>query len=100
VVCSKASEHDADHGDANEGSNGGGVALEVARQASVATDPSECPLDDPAFWQNLKSGSLQSLDGLQSPNAGAPYGQCHLASGVAAISKNEFNEWEEASCST
>ena len=74
MVCSKAPEHDADHGETDKGSNGGGIALEVARQAPVAADPRERPLDDPAFWQNLKSGSIRSLDDLQSPNAGAPYG--------------------------
>jgi hypothetical protein len=36
MVCSKAPEHNADHGETDEGSNGGGIALEVARQASVA----------------------------------------------------------------
>ena len=94
MVCSKAPEHDADHGETDEGSNGGGIALEVARQSSVAADPCERPLDDPAFWQNLKSGSIRSLDDLQSPNAGAPYGQCHFGSGISAISKNAFDERE------
>jgi hypothetical protein len=56
MVCSKA-RHNADHGETDEGSNGGGIALEVARQASVAADPCERPLDDPAFWQNLKSAN-------------------------------------------
>jgi hypothetical protein len=57
MVGSKAPEHNADHGETDEGSNGGGIALEVARQASVAADPCERPLDDPAFWQNLKSAN-------------------------------------------
>ena len=97
MVCSTAPEHDADHGEANERRNGGGVA-QVARQALVATDLGERPLDDPTFWQNFKSGSFRSLNDLQSPNAGAPYGQCHLTSGVAAISENAFDEREQASC--
>ena len=98
MVCSEAPEHDADHGETNEGSNSGGVALKVACQASVATDPSERPFDYPAFWQNLKSGSVRSLDDLHSPSAGAPYGHCHLASGIPAISKNAFDEREQFSC--
>jgi len=64
MVCSEAPKHDADHGETDEGSNGGGIALEVARQASVAADPCERPLDDLAFWQNLESGSIRPLDDL------------------------------------
>jgi len=98
VVCGKPPEHDADHGEADERNDGGRIAFEVARQAAVATDPCERPLDYPAFWQNLKSSSVRSLDDLQSPSPGAPYGQCHLASGISAISKNAFDEREQSSC--
>jgi hypothetical protein len=82
MVCSKAPEHDADHGETDEASNGGGIALEVARQASVAADPRERPFDDPAFWQNLESVSIRPLDNLQSPNAGGISGftRTHSAS--------------------
>jgi hypothetical protein len=31
------------------------------------------------------------LQGQTFPNAGAPFGQCHLASGVSAISKNALD---------
>ena len=95
MVCGKAPEHNADHGETGEGSNGAGIALEVARQASVAADPCERPLDDPAFWQNLKSGSIRSLDDLQSPNAGAPCGPpggsiSPLYAGVAESPSGKF----------
>ena len=97
MACGKPPEHDADHGEADERSDGGGIAFEVARQTAVAADPCERPLDDPAFWQNLKSGNVRSLDDLQSPSTGSPYGQCHLASGISAISKNVFDEREQSS---
>ncbi len=97
MACGKPPEHDADHGEADERSDGGGVAFEVARQTAVAADPCERPLDDPAFWQNLKSGNVRSLDDLQAPSTGAPNGQCHLASGISAISKNVFDEREQSS---
>ena len=38
-ICSKSPEHDADHGEADECSNGRCVAFEVASQATVTTDP-------------------------------------------------------------
>ena len=97
MVCSKAPEHNADHGETDEGSNGCGIALEVASQAAVAADPCERPLDDPSFWQDLKSGSIRSLDDLQSPNAGAPYGQCHFGSSKSTVSRNTFDEREQSS---
>ena len=90
-------EHDADHGETNEGSHGCGVAFEVAGQASIATDPGERPLDNPPFGQNLKSGSVRSLDDLQSPSTGAPHRHRHFASGISAISKNAFDEREQSS---
>ena len=38
-ICSKSPEHDTDHGEAEECSNGRCVAFEVASQATVTTDP-------------------------------------------------------------
>ena len=50
MVCSdQATQHDADHGEAEEGSDGSGVALEIAGQAAVAADPGKGALDDPAL---------------------------------------------------
>jgi hypothetical protein len=37
-ICSKSPEHDADHGEADECSNGRCVAFEVASQATVTTN--------------------------------------------------------------
>ena len=48
-ICSKSPEHDADHGEADECSNGRCVAFEVASQATVTTDPRERSFDDPPF---------------------------------------------------
>ena len=42
-------EHDTDHGEAEECSNGRCVAFEVASQATVTTDPRERTFDDPPF---------------------------------------------------
>jgi len=46
----------ADHGEAHEGDDSWGVALEVARQAAVAADPCERAFDDPAFGRPRSDG--------------------------------------------
>jgi hypothetical protein len=65
-------EHDADHGEADEGGDGSGVALEVARQAAKAADPGEGSFDDPALGQDFESdGGGRAFDDLESgPRAG------------------------------
>ena len=40
-IFSKPPEHDADHGEADECNNCGGIAFEVAHQTAVATNPCE-----------------------------------------------------------
>jgi len=67
VACGKPPEHDADNGEADERSDGGGIAFEVARQTAVAADPCERPLDDPAFGQNLKSGISRTFTERSRP---------------------------------
>ena len=93
-ICSKSPEHDADHGEADECSNGRCVAFEVASQATVTTDPRERSFDDPPFRQHLKSSSVRSLDDLQAPGTSAPHRHRHLASRVSAVGKNAFDERE------
>ena len=51
----QAAQHDADHGEAEEGGDGSGVTLEVSGQATVAADPGEGALDDPALGQDDES---------------------------------------------
>ena len=56
-VCGYPPEHDADHGETNECSDGCSVAFEVSSQTTVATDPREGSFDDPTFWQHLAAGN-------------------------------------------
>ena len=97
MACGKPPEHDADHGEADERSDGGGISFEVARQTTVAADPCERPLDDPAFWQNLKSGNARSPDDLQAPAPVRQTVHASVPSGISAISKNVFDEREQSS---
>ena len=67
VWSGQATQHDADHGEAEEGGDGSGVALEVAGQAAVAADPGEGALDDPALGQDDEAMCIAALDDLQGP---------------------------------
>ncbi len=92
----QASEHDADHGEADEGGDGAGVALEVAGEAAVAADPGERALDDPALGQDDEAMQLVALDDLQRPGAGLGDGGGGLGSLIAGIGEDALDEGEEA----
>jgi len=92
----QASEHETDHGETYEGGDGASVALEIARQAPVSTDPRERALDDPAFGQNDEAMQLVALDDLQRPGAGFCDGCGQHRSLVAGIGEDARDEGEEA----
>jgi hypothetical protein len=96
-ICGKSPEHDADHGEADECSNGRCVAFKVASQTTVTTNPRERAFDDPPFRQHLKSSSVRSLDDVQIPGTSAPHRHRHLASRVCAVSKNasQMSEFQD-----
>ncbi len=56
----QAAQHDADHGEAEEG-DGSRVTLEVAGQAAVATDSGKGALDDPALGQDDEAMGMLRL---------------------------------------
>ena len=92
----QASEHDADHGEANEGCDGSGEAFVVARQASVAADPGEGAFDDPALGEDDEAVGLAALDDFQEPIAGLSDDGRHLGSLVARIGEDALDEGEQA----
>src|SRR5438067_9091626 len=92
----KASQHDADHGQPDEGSDGAGVALEIARQTAIAADPGEGALDDPALGQHDEFVQLVALDDLQYPTTGAGSRSRGARSLIAGIGEDARNEGEEA----
>ena len=69
VWSGQATQHDADHGEAEEGGDGFGVALEVAGQAAVAADPGKGALDDPSLGQHDEAMSIASFDDLERQQA-------------------------------
>lgn len=92
----QASEHDADHGETDEGGGGSRVALEVASEASVAADPGERTLDDPALWENDESMRLVALDDLDLPGAGLGDGRGGFGCLIAAIGEDALDKGKEA----
>ena len=96
VLPGQASEHDADHGEADEGNGGSGVALKVARQAAVVTDPGEGSFHDPAFGQDDEAMQLVALDDFQLPATGLGDSIGDLRSLIAGIGEDTFDEGEQA----
>ena len=66
----QASEHDADHGQPDKGSDGAGIALEIACQAAIAADPGQGAFDDSARRQDDEFVQFIALDDLEHPTAG------------------------------
>ena len=80
----KASQHDADHREPNKGSDGAGVALEIARQPAIAADPSQGAFDDPAPGQDdeLCSSLRLTISNTQRPVLAAARGARSLIAGI------------------
>jgi hypothetical protein len=57
----QASQHNSDHGEADEGGGGACVSLEAARQAAIAADPCQRSLNDPPLRQDDESVQFVAL---------------------------------------
>jgi len=79
-----------------EGGGCPGVALEVARQASIAADPGERSLDDPALGQDDELVRLVARDDFDDPTPGARGRFCHAWSLIPGIGEDALDEREEA----
>jgi hypothetical protein len=66
----QASEHDTDHGEADEGNGGGGVSLEVASEPAIASDPGKGALDDPSLGQDDELVGFTPFDDFKLPSTG------------------------------
>jgi len=92
VYSGQAPQHDSDHGEAEEGGDGTGVALEVSGQAAVAADPGEGALDDPALGQDDEAMGIAALDDLQGPRAGLGNDPGHLWPLVAGVGEDALDK--------
>ena len=89
-------EHDADHGKADESSDGSGITLEVARQTAVAADPGEGTFNDPSLRQNDKAMRVTAFDDLQGPGARVGDVRGDLRPLIAGIGEDTLDEGEQA----
>jgi hypothetical protein len=92
----EATEHDADHGEADEGGDGPRVPLVIAHEPPVPADPREGPLDDPSLEQDLEAVQVGALDDLQPPRAGARNRRGHPRPLIAAVRVDARDEREAA----
>ena len=92
----QASEHDADHGQSDEGSDGAGVPLEIACQAAIAADPGQGSFDDPALGQDNEFVQFVALDDLEHPTAGAGSRSRGAGSLITGIGEDALDEGEKA----
>ena len=97
MFCGESAEHDADHGHAHERCGDAEVALEVARQAAVAADPSDRALDDPALRQHDEFVPVAAAHDLDLPGAGAGGGGGHPRPLIAGIADDALDEREQTS---
>ena len=97
-ICSgQAPEHDADHGEADEGCNGLGIALEIPCETTATADPGDCSFDDPSLRYDLEADcSVWPLDDVDHPGAGSCSGGSRFRPLVAAVGKDPFDEREQA----
>ena len=92
----QASEHDADHGQPDEGGDGAGVSLEIARQAAIAADPGQGSFDDPSLGQGDEFVQFVALDDLEHPTTGAGSRSRGAWSLIAGIGEDALDEGKEA----
>src|SRR5260370_13101908 len=96
----QAAKHDADHRTAHEGYDGPSIALEIACQATVAADPGEGSLDDPALGQHDELVQFGALDDFDHPMARAGSGLRHPCSLIAGIGEDALDEGKEGARSS
>lgn len=90
--CGEAPEHDADHGEADEGGGFSGVALVVATQTPVAADPCQGTSDDPAFRQHDEAAQIRALDDIDRPRPRPCHDGPHFGAFVAAVADDALDE--------
>ena len=93
----QSAEHDADHGEVDEGGGAADVALEVFGQPSTAADPGEGAFDDPTFWEDNEAMWLGALDDLELPGPGLRDVGGQGGAAVVGVAEDALDAWEAAS---
>ena len=63
----------------------------------VATNPGKRSLHDPSLGQHFEATGIGSLYDLQLPCSGLADHERHLFPGIATVSEDALNEWEQSS---
>ena len=92
----QASEHDADHGEPDEGGDGARISLEITRQAAIAANPGQGSFDDPALGQDDELVQFVALDDLEHPTTGAGSRSRGAGSLITGIGEDALDEGEKA----
>ncbi len=95
IYPGQAPEHDADHGQANEGFGGSDGAFELSREAAVAADPCKRAFDDPALGKDDETVKLVSLDDLDCPRSCPGGGLRDAWSLIAGVGVDAFDEGKQ-----
>ncbi len=89
----QASQHELDHGKANEGGNSRSVTLEVSCQAAVTADPGKRAFHHPPFGQDGKAFcDVAALDDLDGPFSGFGSSSAYARPLIPAIGEDAFDE--------
>ena len=78
----------------DEGDDFAGVALVIAAEASVAADPGQRTLHDPALGQHDEAADVRALDDLQRPGSRLLYHGGHFGTLVATVADDALDERE------
>jgi len=92
----QSAEHDADHGEADEGAGLAGVTLEILGKTAAAADPGQGALDDPAFGENDEAMQVVALHDLDGPGAGPCENPRQLRPLIVGIGEDALDEGEQA----
>lgn len=96
MPCDSA-QHEADHGESQEGQGYPRKVLEVLGEAAAAPQPSEGALDDPALGQHLEPlGGVGAFDDFQVPRPEFPHRRRRGRSLIAAIGEDPLDERKQA----
>lgn len=96
-MAGEAAQHEADHGEAQEGERGPGEVLDILGQPAAAVQPAEGALDDPPLRQRLEAAhAVGTLDDLQLPAAKGAHGRRRGRPLITAVGEHALDEREQA----
>ena len=73
------------------------MALVVTREATASADPSQRPLDDPAFREHHEAVAVTAAHDLEFPRAGAGNDSLHLATLITCVGNDALDKWKTPS---